>query len=838
MGASRRGEFLMSLSSPAFHLRFLERLNRFLPRLPFAARPGLGANRSQHAVAESDARYRLLADSLPQLVWTMAPDGTVSYMNATLSAYLGGLGALDEDGFRHVHPEDRPISRDAFIEGLRQDQPFTFEARLARTDGEWRHHRFTLVPRKSAGAIVDWIGTALDIDDLRRAEVELRDKEEHLRLALEGARLTTWQRELVSGVGRWHGGIVQGLSSELNAAHSQDTFLSLVHPDDRRSVQGKLRAVREENVDYDAVFRIRSDSGEWRWIASRARVFDRDHPDDARMIGVAQDITEQRRAEIELSESEAFLRGILESSADCIKVLDLSGRLIFMNGPGLRAMEIDNLEPFLGKQWTDFLPRDKQAEFRRSVENARKGQSSRITARLPTFKGAERWWDIQVTPVLDTQSNKPERILAIARDITEERRQAEMLEQLNDELEDKVARRTQALADAARELAAEMRRREEAQAALVQAQKIEALGQFTGGIAHDFNNVLAAVLGTYRMIKRRTSDEQVLEFVRHGESAAERAAGLVRQLMGFARREELRPTRVEPVELMNEIVPLVRHAVGTDIACEIDVGESCWPIVVDRQRLEVSLLNVVLNARDAMKGREGSVRVSVRNEENEFRNERLRLGPHVVFTIEDSGAGMAPDIAARATEPFFTTKPRGSGTGLGLATAHGFAEQSGGALTIDSRSGIGTKVSMVLPRAPFLGEEPVAQIDPNLHGRAVILLVDDDEQVRPLTASFLRDLGYTIIEAPTAEIAFALAHAPEALDLVITDVVMPGADGPKLASRLRRERLDLPILFITGHAETSELKGERVLQKPFGHAELASGILQMLGRVPAETLGT
>jgi CheY-like chemotaxis protein len=143
---------------------------------------------------------------------------------------------------------------------------------------------------------------------------------------------------------------------------------------------------------------------------------------------------------------------------------------------------------------------------------------------------------------------------------------------------------------------------------------------------------------------------------------------------------------------------------------------------------------------------------------------------------------------------------------------------------------------MVLPRAPFLGEEPVAQIDPNLHGRAVILLVDDDEQVRPLTASFLRDLGYTIIEAPTAEIAFALAHAPEALDLVITDVVMPGADGPKLASRLRRERLDLPILFITGHAETSELEGERVLQKPFGHAELASSIVQMLGRVPAETL--
>jgi PAS domain S-box-containing protein len=826
----------MSVSPPAFRLQLLERLSRLLLRLPFAAQSAPRSNRSQQTVAESEARYRLLADSLPQLVWTMAPDGTVSYMNATLSAYLGGMGALDEDGFRHVHPDDRPVSRDAFLRGLNQNQPFMFEARLARTDGEWRHHRFTLVPRTSGGMIVDWIGTALDIDDLHRAELELRDKEEHLRLALEGARLTTWQRELASGIGRWHGGIAQGLPSTLSTAHGQDTFLSLIHPDDRRNIHDKLRAVREENVDYDAVFRLKSETGEWRWIASRARVFDREEEGAARMIGVAQDITEQRRAEMELSESEAFLRGILESSADCIKVLDLSGRLIFMNGPGLRAMEIDNLEPLLGRQWTDFLPREKQPEFRHSVENARNGQSSRLTALLPTFKGAERWWDIQITPVLDARGGRPERILAIARDITEERRAAELLSRLNDELEDKVARRTQALADAARELAGEMRRREEAQAALVQAQKIEALGQFTGGIAHDFNNVLAAVLGTYRMIKRRTSDEQVLEFVRHGESAAERAAGLVRQLMGFARREELRPTRVDPADLMHDVAPLVRHAVGTDIACDIDIEDGCWPIIVDRQRLEVSLLNLVLNARDAMKGQKGSVRVSVRKEENEFRSERLRLGAHVVFTIEDSGSGMVPAVAARATEPFFTTKPRGSGTGLGLATAHGFAEQSGGALLIDSQSGVGTKVSILLPRAPFFGEEPVAQIDPNLHGRAVILLVDDDEQVRPLTASFLRDLGYTIIEAPTAEIAFALAHAPEALDLVITDVVMPGADGPKLAARLRKERADLPILFITGHAGTSDLEGERVLQKPFGHAELADAVLKMLGRAAAETI--
>src|ERR1700744_1730775 len=163
----------MSVFSPTFHSRVIDRLSRLFSRLPFVPR---ASSAKQQALTESEARYRLLADSLPQLVWTMAPDGTVSYMNATLSAYLGGLGALDEDGFRHVHPDDRTISHDAFAKGLRRGETFTFEARLARTDGEWRHHRFTLLPRKSGGIIVDWIGTALDIDDLHRAQTELRDK--------------------------------------------------------------------------------------------------------------------------------------------------------------------------------------------------------------------------------------------------------------------------------------------------------------------------------------------------------------------------------------------------------------------------------------------------------------------------------------------------------------------------------------------------------------------------------------------------------------------------------------------------------------------------------------
>jgi PAS domain S-box-containing protein len=426
------------------------------------------------------------------------------------------------------------------------------------------------------------------------------------------------------------------------------------------------------------------------------------------------------------------------------------------------------------------------------------------------------------------------------------RRDAETALRLdNDRLEARVAERSKALAFAAAELRAEMRRREETQAALLQAQKLEALGQLTGGVAHDFNNVLAAVIGSLKLIARRSADRpQILELARAGEQAADRATALVRQLLAFARREELAPAPIDLAALLAGTEAMVRRAAGAGIRLVIAVPPDLWPAMADAHRLEVALLNLAMNARDALLGG-GAITIAARNAPG-GRGPRAEpdrppalppLGDFVVVTVRDDGPGMAPEVLARATEPFFTTKPRGKGTGLGLAMVHGFAHQSGGALRLLSAPGEGTTVEVWLPRA---AAEPThadpaetTDADPARHGNASLLVVDDDDHVRLVTATQLRDLGYEVLEANGADAAMVQALAAEKLDLLVSDVVMPGGGGTELAARLRAARPGVPVLFITGFTDRQALDGEAVLAKPFTPRQLGEAVLAGLGRQPA-----
>lgn len=413
-----------------------------------------------------------------------------------------------------------------------------------------------------------------------------------------------------------------------------------------------------------------------------------------------------------------------------------------------------------------------------------------------------------------------------------ERQSAEnALRQLNAELEERVAERTRALRDAADELSAEMRRREDMQATLLQSQKLEALGQLVGGVAHDFNNILAAILGSYQLIDNRVEHPTVRQVVAHGRKAAERAAELIRHLLAFARREELKPRAVMLAGIIPSLQGLFAHTLGSQVEVRFDVPADAWPVLVDQHRLEVALLNLAVNARDAMPGG-GVLEVSVSNRVIGPSDKRFaKAGDYVAISVRDNGAGMAPETVARALEPFFTTKEIGKGTGLGLAMVHGFVEQSGGRLFIESRLGSGTCIRILLPRAAVV---PCAQIlDGGLdgeHGDAVILVVDDDDQVRPVTATILRDLGYTVMEAVNAETALALGLTAPQLDMVLCDVVMPGADGPAFAEKLRAERPHVPFVFMTGHADRRLLVGATVIDKPFTSTQLAEAVLVALGR--------
>ncbi len=553
-----------------------------------------------------------------------------------------------------------------------------------------------------------------------------------------------------------------------------------------------------------------------------------------------RDVTEERRVAVALRESEARLRVAVEAAGLGVFDVDIvtgeanwSAEMFALLGiaptPDGRAHTT---------LWRDCVhPDDRAATNAARQRSVAEGVPYHAAYRIRRASdGVERWMEGYAR--LNGPPEQATHLIGVMFDITERKRAEAMLRDANAELEHRVAERTRALTEAGRELQAEMRRREETQASVLQTQKLEALGQLTGGVAHDFNNVLAAILGSFDLLSARITDERLRRFVDLGERAARRAEALVRQLLAFARREQLTPVTIEPASLLQENAPLIRHTAGPRVSYVLEVAPGTWPILADVHQLEVALLNLTSNARDAMADG-GQLTITTRNVHTTATNgdepcpPSLPPGDYVVLSVHDTGTGMPAEVLTRATDPFFTTKEAGRGTGLGLAMVHGFAVQSGGALRIHSTPGEGTQVEIWLPRAAARTDQPdgaEVTTDPALHGDATLLVVDDDNQVRPVTAGYLRDLGYSVIEAANAEAAEVLAHAAGSLDLVITDVVMPGADGPALAARLRAEWPGLPVLFVTGHADRTRLEGEAVLAKPFTSAELGRRVLECLGR--------
>ena len=397
-------------------------------------------------------------------------------------------------------------------------------------------------------------------------------------------------------------------------------------------------------------------------------------------------------------------------------------------------------------------------------------------------------------------------------------------------LERAVAERTAELRDANLRLIAEGRNRQEAEAKLRQLQKMEAVGQLTGGIAHDFNNMLAVVLGGLEMAKRRV-EEQALEASRHIDNALEganRAAALTRRLLSFARAEPLLPGAVAPGQMLRDMSNLLDRTIGERIEVRILSDADVWPVYVDAYQLENAILNLAVNARDAMDG-EGMLTMSaanVRLRDGEVGT--LVAGDYVRISVADNGSGMSQETLERVFEPFFTTKPVGQGTGLGLSQISGFARQSGGDVGIESVLGEGSTVSIYLPR--HAGELrmaepiPVAPAPRGVADRAVadtgtILVVEDDPRVRAATGTALAELGYDAILCGSGTEAIELLGQRDDIGLVITDVVMPGMTGPELAGTIRALHPRIVLLFVTGYVgeagDAESFKGFEVLRKPF-----------------------
>ena len=401
--------------------------------------------------------------------------------------------------------------------------------------------------------------------------------------------------------------------------------------------------------------------------------------------------------------------------------------------------------------------------------------------------------------------------------------------ELNSELERRVERRTQELAAS--------------QQALLQSQKMEALGQLSGGIAHDFNNMLAVVLAGVNLLRRRIAKAtpgagEILDEV---DEAAQRATRLVKRLQAFSRNQPLSPQTVAPDALLESLHPLIARALGETIALRCAPGCGGWAIEVDPIQLESAILNVALNARDAMPaGGHFTIETAPLTVPGVAQAhdlpERLPAGDYVVLSLCDSGSGMSPEVAARAIEPFFTTKEAGKGTGLGLSQVHGFVTQSGGRMTIQSNPGLGTTVRFYLPRtAATLTAAPATEsaAAPRAQADEVILVVEDEKDVRRATCRTLRELGYRVHEAGDGAEALDLLKREPAIALVLTDMVMPKMNGHELAEAVARRHPQVKVLGTTGYDRTRAQGGKAdaalpILAKPFTESDLARAVRRQL----------
>jgi signal transduction histidine kinase/ActR/RegA family two-component response regulator len=458
------------------------------------------------------------------------------------------------------------------------------------------------------------------------------------------------------------------------------------------------------------------------------------------------------------------------------------------------------------------------------------------------------WIRVSAVPLWSARNTIMGAALVIV-DINEQKQAEMQLRQFNERLELQVVARTQALATALDQLRAESAERERAQEQLRHSLKMEAVGQLTGGIAHDFNNMLTGVLGALDLISLRLAKGSVSGIDRYIEAAqrsARRAASLTQRLLAFSRRQSLDARAVAVNELIATLLDLLNRSVTEQVQVVLTLSDPTPWALADANQLENALLNLVLNARDAMP-EGGAITLSTQTVtigEQLAELDALSPGEYVRIDVQDTGTGIPPDILPRVIEPFFTTKPQGQGTGLGLSMVYGFARQSHGRLAINSRAGGGTIVSIYLPAAApknLPAPAPERQAAPGTG--QLILLVEDDDSVRMLNQEVLLELGYEVLIAQDATQALDVLHTLPRLDLLVTDVGLPGLNGRQLAEIVQQQRPGLPVLFLTGYAKGAASRADflgpnmKLLTKPFELEALAGMVSSMLGSASAGASG-
>ena len=642
--------------------------------------------------------------------------------------------------------------------------------------------------------------TQIDLDQrVRERTAALADANIHLMEAQRLANLGSWRWDVLANTISWSDQLLEiyGLRPGQFKGTLQE-FIGFIHPDDRPQVRASISAALKSGKHFRHEERIIRPDGSVRHLHSVGEVVRDESGAAVRMLGICLDVTERKQAERALQDSEQNYRLLLRGARDyAIYMLDVQGRVRSWND-GAQRLKGYQADEIIGRHFRIFLPEE--------VRGGDMADDALVTAAREDQFEAETWLvrkdgsRFYATVVMDAIRNDAGELIGFAkltRDITTQHEAQIALEQAREQV--------------------------------AQAQKMEALGQLTGGIAHDFNNLLMIVSGYAQLLQSRLSEQKDVQAVQAIRAAANRGERLTRQLLAFSRRQQLMPVVVDLRQRVDSVRDMLVPSLRGNIQLICDIEDKIWPVEVDLGELELALVNIAVNARDAMPDG-GTITLSARNVVLKPGSAAGALeGEFVALAIIDTGTGMPPDVLQRVFEPFFTTKPVGKGTGLGLSQVHGFANQSGGAVTLSSEPGRGTVVTIYLPRstnaeAAGAGEAVAASEGPV---QGTVLVVEDSRDVAEVTSSLLEQLGYRVVRAENA--AEALRHLQQGIgvDLLFSDIVMPGAiNGLGLAQICKERFPEIPVLLTSGFSDAAQAADGRfdILRKPFELSALEHAI--------------
>jgi PAS domain S-box-containing protein len=670
-----------------------------------------------------------------------------------------------------------------------------------------------------------------DAAERGRAEAKLRESEERLRLVLDSAGLGSWEYDANTKktIRSARHDAIFGYADPLSD-WSYDQFEAHIPDSDRARVRSGFEAALREHKDWEVECRMIRADGSPGWLKVQARPHYGADGQILRLLGTVADITARKQAEDAVIETATKFETFAQTMPSMVWTSLPDGRIDWFNArvPEYCGIPADEMKP---NGWAPVHPDDIEGATASWREAVATGEPFTTEYRIRRHDGMFRWHITRAIPIRGADGTITHWIGTSA-DIHDQKSSEQALADLNATLEQQVRERTAEL------MAAE--------ATLRQSQKMEAVGQLTGGLAHDFNNLLTGITGSLELLALRLGQGKFTDLERYlnvAQGAAKRAASLTHRLLAFSRRQTLDPKPTDVNQLVGGMDELIRRTVGPSVTVKVVRAPVLWAVLVDPNQLENALLNLCINARDAMPDG-GSLIIETGNqnlEDPEAKALDLPVGEYVSLSVSDTGGGMTEDIIVRAFDPFFTTKPLGEGTGLGLSMVYGFARQSGGQARIYSQPGQGTKVCLYLPR--YAGDDRV--FEPAASGQKAqrgdgetVLVVDDEPSVRILVNEVLQELGYQVLEADTGAAGLLILESGRRVDLLVTDVGLPGGmNGRQLADAALVTRPNLKILFITGYAENAvvgagHLKpGMHILTKPFSLETLGGKVSEIIAAV-------